>query len=369
MADIGRLALKVTTNAAPALKGLNDFDKQVGSTMKSVEKTVEKSGEGGGVFKSFLAGGVVGAGLAFATQNFGKILGMIGNVQTEAAKLGFVFNNADAKGISRATESVGRLQGVMNQTFGKAIAAAEPALTKIAALFSDLLTRAQPTINWIVERVGTGLVYAFYATAGAIEVVTGRIGEMGNAFKETDDAAERWIDWGKTAKMVLKSVGIAFGYLFDTVALGWGLLLTPFGKLLKIAGEMGEKAGVGWAKDLTNFGATMEEAAWAAVTSWGASHDEINSMFDDIETRVERSLNTFRNLPTKAAQYMAAPALIAGTQPEYSVRVKSQMETTLKEGENVAKQQLAAQKAAAEILKRVQEELREIKQNLKFEVF
>ena len=264
MANIGKLALTVTANAAPALKDLDSFEKKTKATGKAVESVAaktESAGGSGGLFAAFAgaAGGAAVLGLQAIGKALGTVLGLVGSVEAEAAKLGYRFSNMDAAGIRKANLALNNVRGSLLQTLGTALAAAEPAITKIASLFVTMMEKATPAIVWLTDKVGDALVYAFRLLAGVVEIAAVQLDSLWAAFERGGGFSREWLDMAKMAKAVLKGIMIGLGYVFDAWKAGWGGVLAGLGKVLELTGEIGERAGVGWASDLRKFGASAKE--------------------------------------------------------------------------------------------------------------
>lgn len=364
MANIGKLALTVTTNAAPALKDLDSFEKKVGATGKSVEKVASKTeaaGGGGGLF-GFITGGAVGgavaAGFGAAAKGLEKMLGLLGSVQAEAGKLGYQFSALDSRKIQQANLAIGNVKGVLLETFGRGLAAMEPAITKVASLLVDMIARAQPAITWAADKLGGVMVYALNLLSGTAGVAAAELNTLWKAFERGGGFTDKWLEMATVVKSVLKVILIGFGYVFDTIKVGWGLVLAPFGKLLEETGKMGVRAGVGWAKDVEMIGAGMKNVGKDMIFSFGRSHDRINKMFNELD---KRARNTGNNLRQAFIAYAPAGALLAGSQAEYSVKARFSMENQLNPQVEVAKQQLEQQKAANDVLKDIRDALRDFR--------
>jgi hypothetical protein len=354
MANIGKLALTVTANAAPLTKDLDAIEKKTAATGKAVEKNLKAGGEGGGgpglfAFLGGAAGAAAVAAIGAIGKGLGMALGLMESVRAEAGKLGVFFSAIDSDKIDQANRSFGQLKGVALGLFGQVLAAAEPAITAVSGVLMDFIRQATPAIVWLTDKVGTGLAYAFKAVFGFVEIVVKQVVALWESFAGAEAVAsffDKFPDWGSIVKAVLKGMAIGFAYVWDTVKAGAGMAISSFGKLAEVVGNVAKRLGFDWGEQVRSIGLAAQATGNKMVFSFGKTHDEVNKLFDDIDKRAASG-------PAKFVPYQATAALIAGSTQEYSVRAKFAMEGKLNPQLDVQKQQLQEQKRGNDLLNKL----------------
>jgi phage-related protein len=291
----------------------------------------------------------------------------------EAKQLGYVLDGNQAKGIDNAKVAIDRAAASLDGLVNRFLAKLAPAIEAIAddfTLFDTIEAVLDGIAQAAVAIVDVGIP-AFQALFAAIKELGGYLGNI----------ISSWFDFGNasiTARDVvlgvLRGLGVAIAYVWDTLKVGAGVINTVIGGLVKVIGYAIEGFAelVGVAKELPdelrpegldNFIAAVDKASARtkqvgdalikggtdAVTSFGDSAKAVNTFFDGIANKQRKTLEVLsRERATlaeqeKAFQYKDVAAAQRGSQEALNILTRSKVEALVGSTGDVAQKQLQAQ--------------------------
>jgi hypothetical protein len=309
---IGTGAIILSANADGLASGLNTAAGKVDRFGKDVGKKLDKAGGKGGkggIFGSLLGG--VGLGIGSALVGLlGKIPGVFEEIRkkadaTQAGPLDAIWNRVQLLG-----QEGGEL-------LRKGLVGLAPAITAGLELIINLFDRLGPFISAVSDALGTvGFV--------AVEVLS----EFLTLVAEAIDTVTKWVEsitgWELSFKSsssvvlnVLRWIGKAFAYVWDTINAGVGVVQVAMGlviqgigwvikkvgelieMLAKLADQLPESMRPTWVRDAANavkgfsvetdkFGKDMEAEGTARILKWGESAKKVDAWFDGVEKRLEK---------------------------------------------------------------------------------
>lgn len=368
MANIGKIALVVTANAAPLTQAMDAADKKVKGVSKSMEQSMSSAGGGMAAFFGGAAGGAIGVGLAAVARLAAPVAGMLGEARKNALALGVTLGRVDHRSLERVEAATHGVKAAVAGAFARIVAAAEPAITAVAALFVRLLDKGMPAILWLTEKGANALSIGFQAAAGTIGIVADQIGRLSAMFAResgTKSFFDRWAAFQLSAKDFFHVFGLGFAVIWDSIKAGLGFVMQGFAEaiaraadLLKAVKGLSFRQGPfafdsamfpflndGTVKALERVGNASRKVGQRMVFDFGQTQVAINRMFDGLDARM-------KNTPfiPKPLVYQPSAALAAGTREEYSARARFGFEGIRAD---VEKQQLEEQKRTNQILSEI----------------
>lgn len=356
---LGKLQGKIAGGAKGVPEALNAIGLSLGELQgKSgdqqflmIADAMQKVGAGGEA--SFAAMKLFeGAGqrlLPVLTQGGDKLRAFI----EQQKKLGTVLGDSQMSAVMKAQAAMPKIQAAFEGLWNRIVVAAAPAIEAFAKVFSKILEKAQPVLDWIARAAE-----AYYAVIGpAIEEVIEAIGygiqSVGEWAASLFDFGGQWPTVGDVVTGVLRAIGIAGAYAFDVlkagagvVVVGLSLLVDAFGLVLrgmknlleagaKLPDSLGGKefkaaaATVqGWQTKTENAAEGMRKWGAEAVMGFGNSADKVRRWFDALKEKKDEVLDmgpvaeqisaATEQIKSKAAE----STIVFGTKEDYSYRVQ-----------------------------------------------
>ncbi len=357
---IGEGALILTTSADRMLAGLDSVQKQAGAKAKGIADSVDKGSKSkSGGFLSGLVGGLAGAGI-FTALVKGPELAMRAFAELEKRATGL--DKGALQGIKQT------FRGIQSAGLGilqKFVTAAAPAIMVLGQTLLKLFEKLSPLISGVAEVFE---VFGFVC-ASVIEAIVDSLGGLEGSTE----------GWGETTLNVLRVVGKAFAYVWDTLKAGAGviavvagLVVQGFGKIVEVVGQaikmlsdlasvlpeeirpdwLGQAGQVveGWGAQINEIGKGMREWGKGAVLGFGQSAAAVDAWFNGV---AERMKTTKQGLEAMAGtmQLKLTGAMLGGSAEAFSTVAKFQSGSQI--GGDVGKQQLGVQRAMRDDIKAI----------------
>lgn len=379
---IGTGALILTANADKMVAGMDRAGKLATAKAADISAKVDRAGGSGGgffskLFGGALTGGVIGAGIGagLAVVTGAARLAVAAFQELEQKATGF-----DRKALFGIRKSVESLKAVGLGVLQKVFTAAAPAIMNITNLAVKFFnTYLMPFVTGSIrlfEKLAfavTELGGAFLDVMGdAIEKALGLTGSVVNL----DDMFEGFT---KLAVDGLRILTVAFGYLWDGIKAGTGIVSVVAGGIVKAFGLIGDviakaigkldelasampagyrpewigkaaEAVKGLAAGADELGDGMIANGLQAIGKFGESADVINGVFDRLEGRLAKQKKAIDDLSVPAEVKLGG-AFQKGSTEAYSIVAKYQTGNMLKEA--VDKQQLKALNDQKDLLKQL----------------
>ena len=295
-----------------------------------------------------------------------------------------------SKGIDEFTEEHKKIGAILSNSqlkaAGDAAKAWKEAQNQIKALWEGLVNRFTIITAPVIKLIGGALTKAYKLLIPVFEWL-GRAAEtLSNVFTEVAKVVETWIDdavnevkswiaelgeltggWPTLESVVIracKNIGIAIGYVWDTVKAGAGVIayvagfvVEGFGKIIgtfketlkEIYSALGELPGAvgefyaARAKDIDQWGEKMERAGQAmrnwgkgAFNSWGESAKKVESWFDRMTfKRKEEEAAAKKNEMRTDLKYKPVEAAVKGSKEDFSIQARFITDNLLGAGKKV----------------------------------
>ncbi len=274
-------------------------------------------------------------------------------------KVGAVLSDSQIKAAADAQkawkESKAQISAVWDGLVNRATLIAAPVIKFIGGVVSKAFQLLTPVFEWLGRAIGR----AAEILTAVFEVFSGWVSEAIDWLKELVGSVfsfgDTWVSVEDVVFAVLKAMGQAFGYLWDTIKAGAGAIawvvswiVTGFGKLvdafkntlkelLELAGELPDDLGGAYfkrqAKEVDKWGGGIKRAGedmrkWGenAMNSFGQSAEKIGSWFDRIKNkRKEDKAEAKKDAAEIAAalpEYKAVAAMTKGSKEAYSVEAR-----------------------------------------------
>lgn len=336
MADIGKMALVVTANAAGLDKDLDKAEKRIGS----FAKTAEKQTAGGGLtgLLTGLTAGAVFAAVNVAVAGLGKMLAMIPKLKQEAAALGVVFSAKVTGGIDSVSASMTRAQAATMRTFGEVVAAAAPAINTLAEAMTDLLSDISP-VTFLINKIAVTMSLSWQTVAGFIKIVAKQVGALWEAFSGSSAVTtwfENWPSWELLVMQALHNFAQGFAGIWDTIKLGAGAAMQQVGRLAFEVGKVVSKVNEKWGAGIQQAGKAAMMTGAQMQLSFGDTRKAVDKLFLDMSKNLAAT-------ERKAAELKYSPvgAMLQGSAEAFSVKARFEFGAQMNQQDKNAKDQLA----------------------------
>lgn len=221
---IGTGAVILTANADQMLAGLDRAGKLAARKAEDIGDRVAKaakSGGKGGLFGDLLGGAAGGAIFAGAKAAFDGLFNAAGGAFERLGEAG-------SSSVLSIQDSFAKLREVGDRLFSKLFDAAAPVLGRLAEVAGDVFDRFAPAIEDGLKFMGD---LAFVAV------------ELFNTIAEMVTPLGRFQDAGIK---VARAVATAFGYVWDSLRAGAGVIAYVAGLIVRGFGAIVEAVGEAW---------------------------------------------------------------------------------------------------------------------------
>jgi hypothetical protein len=304
--------------------------------------------------------------------------GMKGMID-EAKKMGMALSDVDTANISAAMASLTKLRMIGEGLFNKLLAAAAPAVEIIGNKLSQAFETLMPIIQLGLDIYSTYWEVAAELFATVVDYVMEVINSIKGWLTEIGVLGNTTQEVREVVLQALKAIAIGFGYVWDTVKAGIGvvaivvsyiidgfkLVVDGFKSIVSLAKELPAHMRPDWLDGfiggVDRFAAGIDDAAtktrkWGKdqVKAWGTSQMEIEKWFErfnkpkkDIKKPQKPTGDT-----QSAIGYTAIAAMEKGSKEAYSVEARFRFSNMMKsEQEKVEKQQLDQLKKIADAVR------------------
>lgn len=289
--------------------------------------------------------------------------------------LGTVVDEKDMAAVQQAAKAIPKITAAMDGLWNRIVVAVAPVIEVVGNGLTKALEAVQPVLRWIGEASK-----AFFAVWGVlldevISLIKDVAGGIGKWISETLGLKDTTVTAGGIVLGVLRGVGIALAYVWDTLKAGAGVVayvtsfvVDGFGMVLKglaavvdMARQLPGSVRPDWVGDLAEgldatsakvaiIGDGMRDWGKNAVNGFGNSADDVRAWFDKIKRKLEERPEPKKQKPVVGAggpevaatgKDQLAGALQKGSKEAYSAIVRFQSDLMFSR-DDVPKQQLGA---------------------------